>query len=411
MKEKITAKLLKSLKPQEKSYRVHDTMQPGFSIRVLPSGHASYMVTWERNKAITLGRVGKMTLEQARTEALQHLAEAHAHGEPLAVTQGRRDNGVTTLRAFLDDEYYPWFRALHKSYDKTRLAIEHGFSDFMELRISDISIRDLESKRTNWLGSGLAKSTTNRKMACLRGVLSRAVEWGRIDTHPMDKFKQHKTDALGSLRFLSTSEEERLRSALDSRQEKIRAKRENYNAWRAERKKSLFPTLRESKFADHLLPMVLISLNTGIRQGELFNLCWSDIDLIGKTLTIKGGGAKSGQTRHIPLNSEAYETLVEWQKSQAIKSYVFPSQQGNRLDNVRKSWDGVKKGAAIENFRWHDLRHTFASNLAMLGEPMNTIRELLGHSDMKMTLRYAHLAPYNKARAVEKLSQGFGQRE
>ncbi|MNN93954.1 Tyrosine recombinase XerD [compost metagenome] len=71
------------------------------------------------------------------------------------------------------------------------------------------------------------------------------------------------------------------------------------------------------------------------------------------------------------------------------------------MDNVRKAWSAVLKGADVTKFRWHDLRHTFASKLAMKGVPLNTIRDLLGHADLQVTLRYAHLAPDSKAAAVE----------
>ena len=84
---------------------------------------------------------------------------------------------------------------------------------------------------------------------------------------------------------------------------------------------------------------------------------------------------------------------------------IFPSpkKKGALMVSTRRSWAAVLKTAQIENFRWHDLRHDFASQLVMQGADLNVVRELLGHSDMKMTLRYAHLAPENKLRAVKLL--------
>lgn len=105
MKAKITQKLINSLAPQEKYYRVFDTDQPGFFIRVQPTGHLSYMITWGRNRERSLGRVGTLTLAQARTDAARYLADAHEHGEPLAVTQSRRGTLIPTLRQFIDDSY------------------------------------------------------------------------------------------------------------------------------------------------------------------------------------------------------------------------------------------------------------------------------------------------------------------
>lgn len=100
MKFKITQKLIGSLAAEAKAYRVHDTVQPGFFIRVLPSDHKSYMVTWGRNKNATLGRVGVLTLDQARTEAAQYLADAHAHGGPLAIAQGRKGSALPSLHLY-----------------------------------------------------------------------------------------------------------------------------------------------------------------------------------------------------------------------------------------------------------------------------------------------------------------------
>jgi integrase len=155
---------------------------------------------------------------------------------------------------------------------------------------------------------------------------------------------------------------------------------------------------------DHLKPMVLLSLNTGLRRGELFDLAWRNIDFKTRVLTVVGTSAKSGRTRHIPLNDESHETLRGWKaQADATDGLVFPSESGEPFDNVNKSWAGVLREAKITNFRWHDMRHHFASRLAMAGVDLNTIRELLGHSELTMTLRYAHLAPEHKAEAVARL--------
>ena len=102
--------------------------------------------------------------------------------------------------------------------------------------------------------------------------------------------------------------------------------------------------------------------------------------------------AKSSKTRHIPLNAAALSALKGWHGQQTASPLVFPGRNGVPFDNVRSSWEEVLKAAEITRFRWHDLRHTFASRLVLKGVDLNTVRELLGHSDYQMTLRYAHLA-------------------
>jgi len=142
---------------------------------------------------------------------------------------------------------------------------------------------------------------------------------------------------------------------------------------------------------------------TGMRAGELLKLKWSSIDFDKKFLTIQSSHAKSKKKRHIPLNKIAIDVLTKW-RQQTGSDFVFPGIDGGQAYDIsRGPWESVLKQAEITDFRWHDLRHHFASRLVMASVDLNTVRELLGHSDIKMMLRYAHLAPEHKAAAVAAL--------
>ena len=167
------------------------------------------------------------------------------------------------------------------------------------------------------------------------------------------------------------------------------------------------PELASSSFADHLKPLALLALNTGMRRGELFNLKWSDVDMEKPELEVRGEedddgtGSKSGQTRTIPLTREGLEVLRDWQSTTgAADGLVFPAEDGGRMTDIKTAWGGLLRAAGIKGFRFHDLRHTFASWLVMRGTDLYTVRDLLGHASIQMTERYAHLAPEHRAAAV-----------
>lgn len=389
------------MKVTGREYEIHDTTVIGLFVRVTAAGAKSYVVTWARGRKKTLGRVGILTLDQARQEATQYLAEARKLGEPLAVTQGRKGATLPSLRDFIDDTYMPWFKTHHKGHEKTLHTLNNNFDAIMPQRIDAISGRDLEQIRTGWMQAGNKASTVNRKIGSISGVFSRAVEWEYIGTHPLAKLKQLKVDSLGLVRYLDTDEAKRLREALDTRQDEIRAERESANQWRADRGKQQMQSLLQLPFTDHLKPMVLVSLNTGMRRGELFDLKWSAVNFSTNTITATGDTTKTNDTRHIPMNKETVSVLEHWKKQAGKSRYVFPNQEGGRLEDVKSAWLRLLERAKIDGFRWHDMRHDFASRLVMAGVPLNTVRDLLGHSDIKMTLRYAHLAPGTKAAAVE----------
>lgn len=401
MKEKLTGKLLSSLEVTGREYEVHDTIVIGLYVRVTAAGAKSYIVRWGRARKKALGRVGILTLDQARQEATQYLYEARKHGEPLAVTHGRKGTALPSLREFIDDTYMPWFKTHHKGHEKTLHTLDNNFDTIMAQRIDAITGRDLDQIRTTWMQTGNKPSTVNRKMGSISGVFSRAVEWEYITTHPVAKLKQLKVDSIGVVRYLSDDEDKRLRSALDARQDEMRRERESANKWRADRDQEQKPSLLDLHFTDHLKPMVIVSLKTGMRRGELFNLKWSSVNFDTKTITVTGDTAKTSETRHIQMNTEVVTTLKEWKKQSTSDHYVFANREGDRFEDVKSAWLKLLKRAQVIGFRWHDMRHDFASKLVMAGVPLNTVRDLLGHGDIKTTLCYAHLAPGTKAAAVE----------
>ncbi|MCF8467252.1 MAG: site-specific integrase [Sneathiella sp.] len=401
MKATIGNQLLRRIEPGEKPYEIHDQRMKGFLLRIQPSGTMTYIAQYRRGKRIALGRADVLKPSDAREVAKKILGDAMRGIDPMAAKRAEKSH---TLETFLKEEYEPWARAHLRSADATVKRIKVSFSKYQTTKLHEFEPRSIERWRTKRFNDGRKPATVNRDLISLKAALSKAVEWGFIDTHPLAKVKKSKVDNNSVARYLSETEAQKLFEALEIREERIRVERTSANKWRSERGVEFLPDLREYEYADHLRPMVLLSLNTGMRRGELFNLHWSDINFRGKILTVRGEGAKSGKTRHIPLNQLAMHVLQNWQEQLAGENdLVFVGKTGGKFDNVNKSWREVLLQAEIENFRWHDLRHTFASWLVMKNVDLNTVRELLGHSDMQMTLRYAHLAPEHKADAVSKL--------
>ena len=154
-------------------------------------------------------------------------------------------------------------------------------------------------------------------------------------------------------------------------------------------------------FGDHLTPAILLSINTGLRRGEVLKLRWTSIDFSRRLLTVEGPNTKDRQTHHVPLNEEAVNTLRRWREQSEPGAHVFDVATG-----FQKGWVKLLKRARITHFRWHDLRHHFASRLVQHGVPLNTVRDLLGHSSVQMSLRYAPPGPRPAPRG-----RGQAQRE
>lgn len=410
MQAKLTTSTIKNLQPAEKPYEVVDVELKGFLLRVQPSGRMTFYYSYRtisgQRKRAKIGRFGSsLTSQQARDIATK-LAASVIEGEDVQAqkAEARRkaaEDQLRTLGAFIQNNYAPWVLASRKTGQATLDRVNTYFGEWMSLGMADISVRRVEAWRTQQLKEGRKPSTVNRHVVALRGIISKAVEWGMLDHHPLEKLKPLAIDKSPKVRFLSSDEEARLFTALGQRDAAMKAARARGNKHRAERGYPLLPSLDDNTYADRLTPLVILSLKTGVRRGEAFDLMWEEVDLANRIVTIRGDTAKSGHTRHIPLSPTAQKVLSAWAgQSGACVGRVFPADDGGRLDNVKKSWAALLKAAKIEGFRWHDMRHDFASKLVMRGVPLNTVRELCGHADHNTTLRYAHLAPDHKADAV-----------
>ena len=411
MQSKLSARTIQALSPGQSPYEVVDTDLKGFLLRVQPSGTMTYYFAY-RNRSgkrsrYRIGKEGSLSPAQARDQAILLAARVVA-GEDIQQEKKSEQHAARlaknrTLDGFLTNMYEPWVCSQRKTGNATIGRIRSNFSHLYGRPLNEISLWVMEKWRSEQLKGGKAKTTINRDVTALKACLSKAVEWEILREHPLQKLRPLKTDNLVRTRYLSKAEETELRSTLKGREETTRKSRRNANKWRRLRHIEELSEFHSEQFVDHLQPMILVAMNTGLRRGELFSLRWTDVDLEREMLVVRGGNAKSGKTRHVPLNSEAVLSLQRWKQSAPSSEWVFPAKAGNQLVSIKTSWHAVLRKAGTVDFRWHDLRHHFASRLVMVGVDLNTVRELLGHSDLSMTLRYAHLSPEHKADAVARL--------
>ena len=395
MRTVIGAKLLlsKIAQPAQKPFEIYDNRLPGFTLRIQPSGVRSYYARFGRNRRIALGKVGALLPDEAR-ERCQKVLGNVAHGRhPL---HGLDGPGLT-LGQFIDETYRPWVttnrvRTAANTLEKLRRHFRTWFSE----PLTAITVERIESWKSRRFNSGCKATTLLRDLFTLSSVLSRAVKLGHLKENPIRRVDKPRIDRRPKVRFFDNAEEVRLRDVLRARDREMCSARESANEWRQERDRDLLPPLPH--FGDHMTPAVLLSMNTGLRRGELLKLRWISVDLDRRLLTVEGGNAKSRQTRHVPLNDEAVSVLTSWRGQSAGGPRVFDVATG-----FKTAWSHILKRAQITGFRWHDLRHHFASRLVQRGVPLNTVRDLLGHSSIAMTLRYAHLAPDQRREAVARL--------
>ncbi|MCI0625454.1 MAG: site-specific integrase [Acidobacteria bacterium] len=255
-----------------------------------------------------------------------------------------------------------------KAADDEEARLESWKEKLGDRSARGVTPADIEKARREFIASRERRpkpATVNRYLAALKTAFSFALENGKVETNPVRTVKM-ECENNERIRFLTRDEEARLLGATPTK----------YH------------------------PLITVAIHTGLRKSEMLKLEWRDIDLKRNQLTVRE--SKSGKGRIVPLSETAAATFRELSKVRLIDNvYVFPGEiPGERMKDLPRYWEQYRKKAGLEDLHWHDLRHTFASRLVMVGVDLYTVSKLLGHHDVKMTTRYAHLSPDHLLSAV-----------
>jgi integrase len=243
------------------------------------------------------------------------------------------------------------------------------FGDCIVSKITPAMINEFKNKKRK---EGASNSTINRYLATLKKAFNLAVrEWEWVRENLVLRVSMEK-EPPGRVRYLSEEEFQRLCDAC----------------------------------SEWLKSIVLTAYHTGMRKENILSLKWGQVDLFRKVITLEH--TKNDERHGIPINNTLMETFLSLSKVRHLhSSYVFCHKNGERFYEIKRGFKKALREAGIEDFRFHDLRHCFASSLVQKGVDPYQVQRLLGHKSQAMTQRYAHLAPENLRSAVLKLDENF----
>lgn len=306
----------------------------------------------------------------------------------------------------LATEYKEWAKR-QRSYRSKEGFINQLVDYFGNLPLRRFNTLLIEKFQTERLNKGNKPATVNRLIATLKHMFRKAVDWNLVEEETLKRVRRVKLleENNRRLRYLSKEECEALINACEP----------------------------------HLKPIVITALYTGMRKSEILNLRWDQVDLKHDLILLDK--TKNGERREIPINNTVKHTLQGLMRRLDVPYVFFDPKTGKPYKDVKRSFHTALRKAELEkcpecnyqrakpqiavtpicphcgakleihkgikDFKFHDLRHTFASHMVMAGVDLTTVKELLGHKSLTMTLRYAHLAPSHKARAVEILDNAL----
>lgn len=435
---KLTAREIANLpESHERTVEYRDDEITGFFLRCLaaPSKSRTYFVRYTSPETgarqnFRIGSAASTTPAQARDAARKQLGKvaigicphaerqrekARVAAEKARAAATREHQELTRLGAVVRGPYSdPTRRKRPKRLDEKVARLTANFGHWFDEPLDAITedrVQAWADDRASGRAPGgrrrpAAETTIHRDVQDLKGLLTFAVSQRLIPgPHALAGFRpfDRREEEEERVRYLEGDEEMRLRRAMTDRTATLQAKRESANTWRAARGIELLPT----RVRDYLPVMVLLAMNTGLRRREVFTLRWDAVDFANRRVTVRGKYAKNGRSRDVPLNDEAMAVLTAWHAgTDPHNDLVFVSEKtGGEFSHVKTAWASLMRSAKIKDFRFHDLRHDFASKLVSRDVPLFDVGELLGHRDSATTRRYAHLAPERKAAAVATLNR------
>lgn len=309
------------------------------------------------------GRRVRECVGTSKTKAEKAMAVRKAE-----VVQGRYKFQCKESPRFKDfaQFYLDTYSVNKRSYRRERDIMTHLVKAFGPVRLSQMTPSMVEGYKVD-RARVVAKSTVNRELSLLRHIFNVALRDGRIESNPVKDIKHFKVEGQKE-RILSQEEVQKLLDAS----------------------------------APHLQPIILTALNTAMRRREILYLKWDDVDLDYKVITVRH--TKSARERKIPMNTLLLE-VFKAQRAKTKGEWVFPCPGTDKpTDGIKTAWQGALRRAGIEHCRFHDLRHTSATYMVLSGVDLATVKEILGHSDIRLTMRYTHPTQRAKKDAVETLT-------
>jgi len=319
------------------------------------------------------GLDGKMIFESAQTDKMKK-AEDLLHKRKAAIASGKMPEITKRIENHsfgeLCDEYLKWAERQRSYFQKTYI-IKQLRERFGAIPLRRFDTRIVEQFQTERISIKNKPATCNRLVGTLKHMFTKAYDWNWTDEETLKRIRKVKLleERNRRLRYLSPQETRSLIAAC----------------------------------SDHVRPIVTVLLNTGMRKSEVLALTWEQVDLRNGLILLHD--TKNADRREVPINETVRRVLSGIVRRVDIPWVFYNPQTDGRYNSIWKSFDHACKKAKIRDFHVHDCRHAFASALVMSGADLVTVKELLGHRDIKMTLRYAHLAPSHRSKAVEMLDQ------